>query len=231
MVLTNSVPIKLPGGGHLEAVMSYPDGNELAPGLIVAPGSGYSKEGPLIVELCEQATAAGFITLRFDWRYTSAGGRPSSNRKRELEDLQAVLSYVESIKEIDRRLLVLAGKSLGAGVAYQAFRDRPDIFAALLLTPVFRDSNSGPRNYPDLPHEQRPVYLLTGSSDPLNKLSVMQDYLHAAAPNIQIRVVEGNHGLEVSRARSPEAASANRDNIRGAVRHAADWLRKIVKEP
>ncbi|MFC1620065.1 dienelactone hydrolase family protein [Candidatus Neomarinimicrobiota bacterium] len=229
MVLTNSVHIGLPGGDHLEAVMSYPDGVELAPGLIVAPGSGYPKEGPLIVELCEQATAAGFITLRFDWRYTSTGGRPSSNRKRELEDLQAVLSYVESIKEIDPRRLVLAGKSLGAGVAYQAFRSRPDIFAALLLTPVFRDSNSGPRNYPDLPHERRPVYLLTGSSDPLNKRSVMQDYLHAAAPNVLVRIVEGNHGFEVSRARSPEAASANRDNIRGAVGHAADWLREIIE--
>jgi dienelactone hydrolase len=229
VVLTNSVSIKLPGGGHLDAVISYPDGNALAPGLIVAPGSGYSKEGPLIVELCEQAAAAGFTTLRFDWRYTTAGGRPSSNRKRELEDLQAVLSYVESIKEIDLRRLVMAGKSLGAGVAYQAFRSRPDIFAALLLTPVFRDSNSGSRNYPDLPHEQRPVYLLTGSSDPLNKLSVMQDYLHQATPNLRVRIVEGNHGLEVSRARSPEAVSANHDNIRGAVRHAVDWLREIVE--
>jgi predicted alpha/beta-hydrolase family hydrolase len=195
MVLTNSVHIGLPDGGHLESVISYPDDNELAAGLIVAPGSGYTKEGPLLVELCEQATTAGFVTLRFDWRYTSTGGRPSSNRKREL---------------------------------YQVFRNRPDIFAALLLTPVFRDTNSGPKNYPDLPHEQRPVFLLTGSSDPLNKASVMQEYLRGAAPNVVVRIVEGNHGLEVSRARSSEAVSANRDNIRGAVIHAVDWLRKIV---
>jgi predicted esterase len=135
---------------------------------------------------------------------------------------------VESLKEVDRHRLILVGKSLGAGVAYQVFRNRPDIFAALLLTPVFRDTNSGPKNYPDLPHEQRPVFLLTGSSDPLNKASVMQEYLRGAAPNVVVRIVEGNHGLEVSRARSSEAVSANRDNIRGAVIHAVDWLRKIV---
>jgi predicted alpha/beta-hydrolase family hydrolase len=231
MALINTVLIDLPGGNNLEAVISYPDGNELAAGLIVAPGSGYSKEGSLIVELCEQAAAVGFFTLRFDWRYTSMGGRPSSNRKRELEDLQTVLSHVESLEGIDSHRLVLAGKSLGAGVTYQLFHNRPDIFAALLLTPVFRDSNSGPKNYPDLPHERRPVYLLTGKSDPLNKLNVMQDYLHGAASNVQVRIAEGNHGLDISRARSPEAVSVNRDNIRGAVRHAVDWLREIAKQP
>lgn len=87
MAITKVEQIMLPDGSCLEAVVSYPDGGVPAPGLLVAPGSGYSKEGPLIVELCEQAAAADFVTLRFDWRYTAAGGRPSSNRKRELEDL------------------------------------------------------------------------------------------------------------------------------------------------
>lgn len=104
------------------------------------------------------------------------------------------------------------------------------MLAALLLTPVFRDSNSGLRNYPGLPQEQRPVYLLTGSSDPLNKLSVMQEYLSEAGPHIRTNIVEGNHGLELSRGRSPEAISANRNNIRAAVKPAVDWLQEIVSQ-
>jgi dienelactone hydrolase len=224
----DSVHINLPGGDHLEAVICSPEDQALAPGLIIAPGSGYTKEGPLIVELCQQAAAAGFITLRFDWRYTTHGGRPSSNRKREVEDLQNALSYLESQAKIDNARLIMAGKSLGAGVAYHVFQTRPDLFAAMLLTPVFRDANSGHKYYPDLPQETRPVYLLTGKSDPLNKLSLMEDYLQDATPDIHVHIVDGNHGLEISRARSPDAVSANQDNIRIAVRHAVDWLNKVA---
>lgn len=228
MTQAKPVHISLPTGDYLEAVVSYPDNDEPSPGLIVAPGSGYSKDGLLIVELCEQATATGFITLRFDWRYTTSGGGPSSNRKREIEDLQNALGYLELLDGINAHQLVLAGKSLGAGVAFNVFGSRPDVLAAMLLTPVFRNPDSGSKNYPGLPHEQRPVYMLTGKSDPLNKLDIMQHYLGDANPRVLVHVVDGNHGLELSRAKSPEAVSVNQENIRSAVSHAVDWLKTTV---
>ena len=56
----------------------------------------------------------------------------------------------------------------------------------------------------------------------------MQAYLQEAGSHIRIVVAEGNHGLEISRGRSPEALSANLSNIKASVAPVVKWLREIV---
>jgi predicted esterase len=219
----DNVQIQTPTGELLEAAIGLPTGGEKAPVLILAPGSGYTKDGPILVELSTLATEQGFITLRYDWRYTTTGGKPSSNRRREEEDLKSVLAFLDSVHQADANKIFLIGKSLGAGIAYREFHSRPDLFAAVLLTPVFRNMNNGTKNYPGLPEETRPVYILTGRSDPLNNYTLMQDYLHGAGNNVVVSVVDGDHSLNISRAPGSDTETINLENIRFAMQQVMSW--------
>ncbi|MEE9163082.1 MAG: alpha/beta family hydrolase, partial [Candidatus Neomarinimicrobiota bacterium] len=181
------------------------------------PGSAYPKEGPLIVALAHHAREIGWAALRFDWRYTTAGGGPSGNRRREVEELEAVLAYARALPRLSGRPLVVAGKSLGAAVAWRVFRARPEVAAVVLLTPVFRDAGSGEKSYPGLAGERRPVHLLAGNRDPLNALPVMHDYLRSGGENVVATVVDGDHGLQVTRKKDESSQAANRANIAAAV--------------
>ena len=181
----------------------------------------------MIVSLFQQAVAAGIAAFRFDWHYMTMGGQPSGNRRKEAEDLEGVLSFVQTQPHVDSRRIVLAGKSLGAAVCYRVFRSHPEIVGALLLTPVFCDESSGPRNYPDLSGETRPLMLLAGNRDPLNKLEVMHNYASNAGRNVNISVVDGDHSLNVSRGRDPEKTALNAENINAAMEDAVRWLKTV----
>ena len=175
--MAERVAIPVGEGGQLEALLDFPPTAGPVPGLILAPGSSYPKEGPLIAALSAHALGAGWATLRFDWRYTTGGSRPSSNRSREVEDLEAALDYARALPRLAGPPLVLAGKSLGAAVAYRVFRSRPEVAAAALLTPVFRDPAGAEKHFPGLRDERRPVLLLAGNRDPLNVRPVMETHL------------------------------------------------------
>ena len=227
--MTESFAIALPQGGELPALIAYPPGNGAVPLLIIAPGSAYPKEGGLITALARHAVAAGWAALRFDWRYTAAGGRPSGNREREAADLEGVLAYARELPRVAAQPIVLAGKSLGAAVAYRVFRSHPGLAAALLLTPVFRDAASGDKHYPGLKAEQRPVQMLTGNRDALNSFPAMEAYVRAATGGqVTVTVVEGDHGLQVSRKKDAASQAANATNIEGAVAKVVGWLEGLI---
>ncbi len=218
----------LPQGGEVPALIAYPPGNSPIPLLIIAPGSAYPKEGALIAALADHAVTAGWAALRFDWRYTAAGGRASGNRAREAADLERVLAYAEGLPRVAAQPIVLAGKSLGAAVAYRVFRSRPQVAAVILLTPVFRDAASGDKHYPGLRAEQRPVYLLTGNHDPLNALPMMEAYVRGAGHQVAVTVVDGDHGLQLSRKKDAASQAANAANIAGAMAKVVNWLEGLT---
>ena len=171
---------------------------------------------------------AGWAALRFDWRYTAAGGRASGNRAREAAELEGVLAYAQGLPRLAAQPVVLAGKSLGAAVAYRVFRSRPEVAAVILLTPVFRDAASGDKHYPDLRAEQRPVHLLAGNRDGLNALPLMEAYARGAGAQVTVTVVDGDHGLRVSRKKDAASQAANAANIEGAMAKVVGWLEGLT---
>ncbi|UCH09064.1 MAG: hypothetical protein JSU61_07390 [Fidelibacterota bacterium] len=217
-------------GDQLEAVVAFPAGPGKAPGLVIAPGSSYGKEGPMIVSLFQQAVAADIAAVRFDWHYTTLGRQPSKDRRKEAEDLESVLSSFCTLSQVDDRRIVLAGKSLGAAVGYRIFRTHPEVAGAVLLTPVFRDDSSGQRNYPDLSQETRPLMILAGNRDPLNKLEVMHNYLGNAGKNVNVTIVDGDHGLNIFRGNDPDRAIANAENVTAAMEKVVHWLKATLAQ-
>ena len=123
---------------------------------------------------------------------------------------------------------MLAGKSLGAAVAYRVFRDRPEVAAAALLTPVFRDAAGAEKHYPGLRHERRPLLLLTGNRDPLNARPVMEAHLRGGGANLSIIRVDGDHGLELTRKKDAASRAANAANIAAAADEVVTWLGRLM---
>ncbi len=219
-----TVRIPVAGARHLEGNLHLPAGETPGPGLVIAPGSSYPKEGAIIESLARQAVPAGWAVLRFDWSYTTYGGGASSSRKREAAELEAALAFLGSQPACDPNRLVVAGKSLGSAVAYKVFTNHPELTAAILLTPVFRTAEGAGKTYAGLAQERRPVLLVTGERDPLNKPPVMAAHLATAGEHIVTEVVAGDHGLCLSRRKDPDSQAANRDNIDAALASVVRWL-------
>ena len=223
-----SVRIPVAGARDLEGLLHLPAGGGPGPGLVIAPGSSYPKEGPIIESLARQAAPAGWVVLRFDWSYTTYGGGASGSRKREAAELEAALAFLGTQAVCDPNRLVVAGKSLGSAAAYQVFRSHPELSAAMLLTPVFRTAEGAGKTYAGLAQEARPVLLVTGDRDSLNKPQVMEAHLAAAGKHIVAEVVAGDHGLCLSRRKDPDSQAANRDNIDAAMAGVVRWLGRIL---
>lgn len=209
--------------------MTTPSGSGPLAGLVIAPGSSYPKEGAVISELDRQAAAADWAVLRFDWSYTTYGGSASGNRKRETAELGAALEYLKHRPGVDSSRVVVAGKSLGSAVAYAVFANHPEVMAAVLLTPVFRNAEGAQRAYGGLADESRPVHLLTGRNDPLNNHAVMKAHLAGAGDHIVVTAVPGDHGLKVTRRKDGESEAANRANIEAAIAPVNQWLVTLLR--
>ncbi|MCH8326903.1 MAG: hypothetical protein IID15_00075 [Candidatus Marinimicrobia bacterium] len=123
-LMNKPVNIPVPGARDLEGQLSLPGGAGPWPAIVIASGSNYPKEGAIMAAMTEQAVAAGWAVLTFDWSYTTYGGSPSSGRKREKSELQAALDLLLSKDGIAAGKTVVAGKSLGSalgpGVAYSS---------------------------------------------------------------------------------------------------------------
>ena len=140
-----------------------------------------------------------------------------------------MLAYARALPRTSGRPLVVAGKSLGAAVAWRVFREQLDVAAVVLLTPVFRDAGSGEKSYPGLADERRPVQLLAGNRDGLNALPLMEAYARGASGgHVTVTVVDGDHGLQVTRKKDAASLAANRANIAAAAGQVVGWLGQLA---
>jgi len=99
--------------------------------VVIAPGQGYHKDLPLIVESAKALADAGFLAVRFDWAYFTAKGQRSADLKPEMDDLEASIHFARQQEGIEK--VVIAGKSLGSMVALNRAAARPDDLAGLAL--------------------------------------------------------------------------------------------------
>ena len=226
-LMNKPVNIPVPEARGLAGLLSLPASATPWPAIVVASGSSYPKEGAIVAAMTGQALAAGWAVLTFDWSYTTYGGSPSSSRKREKRELQAALDYLLNIDGSDARRTVVAGKSLGSAVAYALFLDNLDLLGAALLTPVMRTPEGAEKAYPGLTAQARPIHLLTGKSDPLNALPVMEAHLAGAGKQIVTTLIDGDHGLNVTRKKDEASQARNRANVAAGVRVVVRWLETL----
>lgn len=197
-----TMPIETPRGAIVTAIADVPASEPPFPALVVAPGSSYPARAPLHAELAAAAAAAGYLVIRFDWAYWSAGGSASADLAAEREDLRAVLASARADPRVDARHIVLAGKSLGSLVAWEVFRNDPGLEAMVLLTPLcVRSGDSGgdvvEERYPGLATSARPVVVAFGRDDPACTASALRASLGEEPAHVTTLVFPGDHGMHV----------------------------------
>ncbi len=213
-------------GREVRGVVSRPrleTPGALAPALVIAPGQGYHMDLPLTRGLFEVAAAEGWLAMRFDWSFHTAKREPSAGHLSEVEDLQAVLSCVRELKNVDRSKIYLAGKSLGAGIALERAAGDASIRGVILLTPPIHSPKPEYKMgtvRPRLEKLRQPALIIVGERDPLCELGRLYGQLAGLAHPPELAVVGGDHSLRAS-----TEAEALR-NVDLALAHAVDWLRR-----
>ena len=225
--IAGTVDVPVDGGTALNADLLLPAGAGRAPALVIAPGQGYDRNAPVMRGLAEAAHAAGFVTLRFDWGFYSAGKTAPADRglSMELAELRAAVAFLRQHARVDAARIYVAGKSLGSVVAHRVFVDDAHIKGAVFLTPIVRQRGDGERNYPRLAAQTRPWLVVLGEADPLCPLPNLYDWLATAGSAAPVLVFGGDHQLDVVPADSADQ-TPNQRNVAQAIEATVLWLRE-----
>jgi predicted alpha/beta-hydrolase family hydrolase len=176
--------------------------------VVMSPGQGGGRERPIVKRTAEMLAASGFVVVRFDWSFFTAGGKtPSEDFAAEVADLDAAVAYARAISGVTR--VLLAGKSLGVIAIGERLAKHPDDAAGLLLlTPPLRLGDEPWKGAANLLRSKVPTMLLVGDHDDLCPLPVL--FEHASKCDIPPRVVvvPGDHGLAKSKD-DPKETDAN----------------------
>lgn len=212
-------PASIPrGAGSLRGAWDVPPGAPRG-GVVLAPGQRYPMDGPILREAAVSLARQGLLVLRFDWGYTTAGGDPSLDGVRELDDLRAALAHLRADPRVKGKPLLLGGKSMGSLVALEVANDAAagaGLAGLVLLTPPCRG-----RALETLKADRRPLFVALGDRDPQCDVGALRNVL---PPQARLVVIEAaDHGLD-----DVEHMDRSELNVRHAAGELAAWAGKLV---
>lgn len=217
-------------GQHVTAVVSYPAGKNPAATVFIASGRSGGMNTSIVKGLADKAVQSGMVAVRFDYGYFAAKAEPSKGLTDEADQMNAVINEAFKDPRVDKKRIIIAGKSLGSVVAHRVFQQNNTYLGEILLTPVIPTVDDGQRLYPNLPLSGRPIVLVVGNQDTDNApLGVVYNYLKDASRKIMLNIMAGDHGFELGAANTNAAKRANAANVDAALETAMYWVRTIAR--
>ena len=110
----------LSGGLVLEGILVIPEGAGPLPAVIVChphPLYGGSMDNNVVCNLSETLTRASLVSFKFNFRGVGRSQGEFGQGIGEREDVEAAISFISTVKEVDSKRIGLAGYSAGAGFA------------------------------------------------------------------------------------------------------------------
>jgi alpha/beta superfamily hydrolase len=104
----------------LEGILAIPDGAGPFPAVIVChphPLYGGSMDNNVVCNLSETLTQASLVSFKFNFRGVGGSQGEFGQGIGEREDVEAAISFISTVKEVDSKIIGLAGYSAGAGFA------------------------------------------------------------------------------------------------------------------
>ncbi len=153
------------GGLVLEGVLAIPEGAMPLPAVIVChphPLYGGSMDNNVISSLCEALAQASFISFKFNFRGVGRSHGEFSQGMGEQEDVEAAISFIGTVKEVDSDRIGLAGYSAGAGFGLPVGLNDDRIRALAAVSPPLSMFDFG-----FLKGCPKPKLLISGSRDDL----------------------------------------------------------------
>jgi len=108
------------GGLFLEGILAIPEGAGPFPAVIVChphPLSGGSMDNNVVYSLSETLKQASLASFKFNFRGVGGSQGEFGQGIGEREDVEAAISFLSTVKEVDSKRIGLAGYSAGAGFA------------------------------------------------------------------------------------------------------------------
>jgi len=109
------------GGLVLEGILAVPEGAGPFPAVIVChphPLYGGSMDNNVVNSLSETLTQASLVSFKFNFRGVGGSQGEFDQGKGEREDVEAAISFINTVKAVDSERIGLAGYSAGAGFAF-----------------------------------------------------------------------------------------------------------------
>jgi len=131
--------VRFPSGElFLEGILAIPQGAGPFPAVIVChphPLYGGSMDNNVVHSLCETLTQASFISFKFNFRGVGGSQGEFNHGIGEREDVEAAISFISTVKEVNSGRIGLAGYSAGAGFALPVGSDDKRIEALAAVSP------------------------------------------------------------------------------------------------
>ena len=155
----------LSGGLVLEGILIIPEGAGLFPAVIVChphPLYGGSMDNNVVSSLSETLTQASLVSFKFNFRGVGGSQGEFGQGIGEREDVEAAISFISTVSEVDSKRIGLAGYSAGAGFALPVgFNDDRIRALAAVSPPLPMFDFDFPKSCP------KPKLLILGSRDNL----------------------------------------------------------------
>jgi alpha/beta superfamily hydrolase len=153
------------GGLFLEGILAIPEGAGPFPAVIVChphPLYGGSMDNNVVYSLSEKITQSSLASFKFNFRGVGGSQGEFSQGIGEQEDVEAAISFISTVKEIDSKRMGLAGYSAGAGFALPVGFNDDRIRALAAVSPPLSMFD-----FDFLKSCPKPKFLISGSRDDL----------------------------------------------------------------
>lgn len=173
----------------LEGILAVPEGAGPFPAVIVChphPLYGGSMDNNVVYSLTETLTQASLVSFKFNFRGVGASQGEFSQGIGEQEDVEATISFISKLNEVDPDRIGLAGYSAGAGFALPVGASDARTKALTAVSP--------PLNMFDfdfLKDCPKPKLLVSGSRDSFTAADQFLEFCHSLPQPKECEIIEG----------------------------------------
>jgi alpha/beta superfamily hydrolase len=162
------------GGLFLEGILAIPEGAGPFPAVIVChphPLYGGSMDNNVVCSLSETLTQASLASFKFNFRGVGGSQGEFGQGIGEREDVEAAISFISTVKEVNSKRIGLAGYSAGAGFALPVGFNDDRIRVLAAVSPPFSMFD-----FDFLKSCPKPKLLISGGKDDLISINQFLEF-------------------------------------------------------
>jgi alpha/beta superfamily hydrolase len=173
----------------LEGILGTPQGGGPFPAVIVChphPLYGGTMNNNVVCALTERSTQASFVTFRFNFRGVGGSQGEFDQGIGEQADVEAAVSFVGKLEDVDQQRIGLAGYSAGAGFALPVGSDDARVKALVAVSPPLDMFD-----FEFLKNCAKPKLLISGDKDDLVSAQELLEFCGSLPEPKECEAVEG----------------------------------------
>ncbi len=173
----------------LEGILAIPDGVGPFPAVVVChphPLYGGSMDNNVVNSLCETLTQTSIAAFKFNFRGVGGSQGKFGRGIGEQQDVEAAISFISTIKEINPQRLGLVGYSAGAGFGFPLGCKDSRVKALVAISPPLSMFD-----FDSLKKCPKPKSLISGSRDNFTPLKQFLEFCQSLPEPAEYESIEG----------------------------------------